>query len=101
MTDAQLNSSIHSTHTYWAEIMQSNNCLAKLEHFAEPRKCLPVLPRKERLLWTQILLPGRKEMLWNQVKNICFSRTQILVPKQMFRSFATLEETMFSWQCSH
>ena len=41
------------------------------------------------------MLPGNQEMLLNKVKNTSFSRTQILLSKQMFPGSATLEETTF------
>ena len=41
------------------------------------------------MLWKQILRPGSKEMLLNQVKNIFASQTQIFLPKRMFLSLTT------------
>ena len=58
----------------------------------------PSLATQETLLRMQILLPRRKKMFLNQVKNIFASRTQMLHPQHMFPSLATKEtsqETMF------
>ena len=53
------------------------------------------------MLRKQIFLLGNKKMFLPQVKNIFASRTQILLPKHMFPSLATMKAMLTSFQdCS-
>ena len=51
------------------------------------------------MLRKQILLLGNKKMFLPRVKNIFASRTQILLPKHMFPSLATMKAVLTSFQC--
>ena len=51
------------------------------------------------MLRKQILLLGNKKMFLPEVKNIFASRTQILRPKHMFPSLATMKTMLTRFQC--
>ena len=51
------------------------------------------------MLRKQILLLGNKKMFLPRVKNIFASRTQILRPKHMFPSLATMKTMLTRFQC--